>query len=695
MAVDAAVPTRAGTRSFARARLLAYPVRLALAGVVALSFAVHSLLAQLHVVPYYLPDEYLYPTLARSLATTGRPLVRGSESHFPALLQPILTAPFQLFDPHTAYRLTQLFDALAMSAAAIPVYLIARRLRLSPWYAVGCAAVAVVAPSMLYAGFMLADPVAYPLALTAVYLGLRALDTPTRNAQLAFLACAGVATFARTQYIVLPFVFALAALALERRGALRTYRVTGAAIALCVLAVLAVGPSRAAGIYSGATQAHFSLGGALLWAGRDAVLLAYSAGWVLVPGALVALATARGRVERAYSLFFGALTCALVAEAAVVAGLDSDRFQERYLIALVPLIPVAFGVYLRRGAPHRKAVGLLAAALLLFAARVPLSGYAAQHGKDDSPLLYGVLRIEQWFGVGSGGLMIALAAGVLSLVAIAIAWRPRFAAAGGLALTVLALACVSVGAYSYDQLNARAVRHKSLPDNPSWVDATGLRDVALLEPPNSEPQRTWHQLLWNRSITDVLLLGPKRLDGYRVAQIGVANDGRILVGGRTLKRPLLVQTAGSRATFSGATKIATGKDFELWKPRGIPRLALLAGGWYDDGWLAWRSFVSVWPDASGRVEGTLTLRMGMPLGTERTPLTLKAPGYERTVVLVPGHPRAVRVSVSWRGPWTVRLSTPQASYAGLRSVSVRGLSPEFERRRGAHLAPSVPAAAIV
>ena len=56
--------------------------------------------------PDYLPDEYIYPSLARSFAEHGRPLIRGGTAHFPALLDPIVTAPVWLVtnDPVTAFR---------------------------------------------------------------------------------------------------------------------------------------------------------------------------------------------------------------------------------------------------------------------------------------------------------------------------------------------------------------------------------------------------------------------------------------------------------------------------------------------------------------------------------------------------------------------------------------------------------------
>src|SRR5207253_10600917 len=94
----------------------------------------HVVLAWLRPMPSLFPDEYIYAALGRSLIHTGRPLVRGGSAHFPALLEPILTAPVWLaHDVNVGYRILQAENALAISLAAIPVYLIARRLRLEEW----------------------------------------------------------------------------------------------------------------------------------------------------------------------------------------------------------------------------------------------------------------------------------------------------------------------------------------------------------------------------------------------------------------------------------------------------------------------------------------------------------------------------------------------------------------------------------
>src|SRR5213079_3619992 len=95
---------------------------------------------------------------------------------------------------------------------------------------------------------------------------------------------------------------------------------------------------------------------------------------------------------------------------------------------LVPLLAVAFGLYVKRGLPWRVPVGLCSAALLLLAARIPLSGYAAAHNKDDSPTLWAVLRLEGLVSVGNGALAVALIAAALSGVAALVAFKKAPAA---------------------------------------------------------------------------------------------------------------------------------------------------------------------------------------------------------------------------------------------------------------------------
>src|SRR5437667_11678540 len=224
--------------------------------------------------------------------------------------------------------------------------------------------------------------------------------------------------------------------------------------------------------------------------------LTYAGGWVIVPGALAgpALALFRSlrRAELAFAITTVVLACGLLLESAQVAHTDSQRFQERYLFTLVPLLAATFGLYLKRGLPWRIPVGLVSAALLLIAARVPLSGYAAAHNKDDSPTLWAVIRLEGLVSVGTGGLAVALVAAVLSILAALLAFRKAPAAL--ILLAAIAACCsLSAGASAFDSRTSRSLRG-SLPTDLRWVDNSHLGAVDLLAPPGSRKEQSWEQL---------------------------------------------------------------------------------------------------------------------------------------------------------------------------------------------------------
>src|SRR5207244_10651595 len=124
------------------------------------------------------------PALARSLGAGQAPQVHGASPYFPALLEPILAAPCHaLFSPELAYGLTQAENALLMSLAALPVYLLARRLALPVGYGLACAVFAVAIPDLVFTSYTLADPVAYPFAMGAPAAGVVAVERPTRRMQ--------------------------------------------------------------------------------------------------------------------------------------------------------------------------------------------------------------------------------------------------------------------------------------------------------------------------------------------------------------------------------------------------------------------------------------------------------------------------------------------------------------------------------
>ncbi len=656
------------------ARLAAVPAWVWLAGIMAASFGGRLIAAAGRLVPYYLPDEYIYPSLARSFAEHGRPLIRGVGVHFPALLDPIVTAPVWLVTDHpvTAFRLTQGLHAAFVSLAVIPAYLLCKRLALPQWLALTVATFAVAVPDGVYASGMLADPLAYPLVLAAVYAGVCMVEAPTRRAQLAFALFSALAVLARIQYAVVPLAVFGAELVADRGRIVMSIRRVWLALVVLVVppAVLfaTLGSNRVLGVYSdGKHSVH--PGSLLQWVGREAMLLTYSSGWVLVPGALAGLAVAlvrpRRRAELAFAVTTLLLAGALLLEAAQIADTDSERFQERYLFTLVPLLAVAFAVYVRRGLPGRIPVGLCSAGLLLLAARIPLSGYAAAHNKDDSPTLWAVLRLEGLVSVGNGALAIALIAAALSGVAALAAFR-KLPPALAFVTAIAACCALSAGASSFDSRTSTSLRN-SLPRDLRWVDHARLGDVDLVAPPGARREQTWEQLFWNTSVKRLLLLGSPRIDHFSVKPVRVARDGRMLVDGHADRRPLLVQTYGSSVQLTGVARVGHEANWDLYRPAGTPRLRLIAAGRFSDQWLASVGAITVWTKSGG----TLELVLALPRGTQVTPIRFTAKGVNRLVKVKPGGRVTLQFRVPGGGPWSLHFKSSKQGYLGDRAVSAR------------------------
>jgi hypothetical protein len=648
---------------------LALPAWFWVSGIVTASFLGRLIAAAGRPVPHYLPDEYIYPSLARSIAEHGRPLIRGVGVHFPALLDPLLTAPVWLLthDPVRAYGLTQGLHAAFVSLAAIPVYLLGKRLELPTWLALGVAALTVAVPDGVYASSMLSDPLAYPLVLTTIYLGVCLVERSTLALQVGFALCSALAVLARVQYAVVPLAVLGAELVVDRGRILSSIRRLWLALVLLVAppAILfaTLGPQRVLGVYSHGNHA-VNPGSLAQWVGREAMLLTYAGGWVLVPGAVVGLVLALvrpwRRADQAFAVTTVLLAGALLLEAAQIADTDSQRFQERYLFTLVPLLAVAFGLYVKRGLPHRVPVGLGSAALLLLAARVPLSGYAAAHNKDDSPTLWAVLRLEAMVSVGNGALAVALIAAALSGLAALVAFR-KLPAVVAVVAALAATCALSAGASSYDHLSSTSLRHSLNPDL-RWVDHAQLGDVDLLAPPGARKEQSWEQLFWNTSVKRLLLLDSPPLDQFDTKFVRVASDGRLLVDGRADSRPLLVQTYASTVEMTGVQRVRHDVIFDLYRPTGTPRLRLLAAGRFPDKWLAPTGAITVWTQRPG----TLTLVLAMPAGTQVTPVTFDG----RHVQVRPGKRMTLRFHVPGGGPWSLHFHSKKQGYIADRAVSV-------------------------
>ncbi|MDX6426937.1 MAG: hypothetical protein QOD52_2342 [Gaiellaceae bacterium] len=671
MALDAALPTFPTASALTRA----LTARVGLALIVGTSFLLRVVAAGAHPAPRYFPDEYLYTAIARAIGAGHAPAVRGQPAHAPTILEPLLAAPFQaLFSPEGAYRLTQIENALFMSLAAVPVYLLARRLSLSTRYALACALFTVAIPDLVYASYTLADPVAFPLVLAALCSGVAALERPQARTQIAFLVFAGLATLARMQYVVLPLAFLAAALVLDRRAVLRRHRLPLAMFALPALAAFALGPSRILGLYAPIVHLHVN-GQIAKWVLVDLFLLAFSTGIVLTPGAVVALARPRGRTETAFAALTVTFIACVVCQGALFGSNGLDRFQERYVFTVLPLIPLAFGLYLKHGRPGRSAVVALSCLLFIAAARIPLAGFAAGAGKTDSPFLVAVARIQEIVGTANGSLVLSLAAalGAAGAFAVSRGLSARVALGSAVAFTAAASATVVAA----DARTAQVVRDSFVAPSASWIDAAGVRNVTLVETPGAPNASSIEQLYWNRSVTrEVTLGGGAATDTYAtVPRVVIAADGTM----RNVGSTILFESYGATAQFKNASLIASFKTFRLLSADGAPRLSLLEQGRYSDGWLAPSGRLTIWPDASGRTRGTVRFSLVLPSSAQAQRIS-----FGRTVYDVePGARTDVTLSVDVPGRWSLPFSSAsRVRLPDLRRVSVGSTRPVF-RRSGA------------
>jgi hypothetical protein len=318
---------------------------------VAVNAVLRTLAAWLRLTPSYFPDEYMYSEFSRSFADGRLPAVRGAHAHFLPLLEPLLTAPAWLLPGvELGFRAAQTINALAMSLAAVPVYLLARRVGLSSRLALVAAAVSLTVPSFLYSSFLMSEAVAYPVALAAVAAAVNALDRPSARSYSLFLGLTALAMFARMQFAVLIPCFLLALAIVVIRGGrvrefVRAHRIQIALLLLVSAALFAIGPARNTGYYpSFRFVPNFELSTAARILAADTLVLVFACGFVLAPGALLGVALSVVRPRRRTDLAFGAMTLVLTIGLfvqAVVYG-NIDYVQERYLFYLLPLWTISF-----------------------------------------------------------------------------------------------------------------------------------------------------------------------------------------------------------------------------------------------------------------------------------------------------------------------------------------------------------------
>jgi hypothetical protein len=373
------------------------PVAVWLVGIIVGAATVRFAIAMRMTVPWTIPDELVHAELAKSFAASGhfelRDVPFSAQTWGPLYLIAIAPA-FRLFESlPDAFVAIKAINCVLMSCAAVPAYLLARRL-LTRQTALFVAALTVAVPSGIYTSKIMAESLAYPLFLVAALAVVRALEERSWRRELLALAAIGLAILGRAQLVVLlpAFVLSLAVIAvveerdqagtvklrplLRRLGAYRVTTTTVAALAafLALGKVIGVGPAGVAGAHNEAFGAADPVAVAQLLVLHLAELDLYL---TLLPLVALAILTARAfrrgspwRELRPFCAFTVTLSCCmLLLSSKYLAAVYSDTFlhaYDRYIFYLAPLYLIVFFVWLKEGMPRPRTarVWVAGAALL-------------------------------------------------------------------------------------------------------------------------------------------------------------------------------------------------------------------------------------------------------------------------------------------------------------------------------------------
>jgi hypothetical protein len=549
-----------------RTRAVAVPAWAWLAAIVVVSSAIRIVLARQIVAPWIMVDELDYSELAKSFAAHGRFLIRGVPSHGYGFVYPMLIAPaWRLFaSVPRAYAAAKDIDSVVMSLAAVPAYLLARRV-LRPGLSLVVAALSVAIPSLLYTGMLMTENVFYPLFLVVCLVLVLMLEQPTWRRQVGLLVLCGIAYATRAQAVAL-FGAVLVAPVLhgwierDLRTRLRRYAplyaIVGAGVVLALLGTAARGrsPLSLLGAYRAATGEGYTASNVLhylLW--HVAELDLYVG---IVPFAALLALWFAPRVPSAGARAFVAMsvpvTVLLLVEVAAFASTESQRIEERNMFYLAPLALIALLGMATDGVLPRNRRSLAAAAVIagVLPVAIPFGRFVTTSAVSDT------FALLPWWWLQDRGIHFDtiryVALGVGLVAGAAFLFLPRRLAlvlpALMAAYFVLTTAVVQNGRHGLRETSRGALWAGIKKAHPDWIDrlaGTGAGTVAVLWTPSPEAHPIWNNEFFNRSVGTIYALGADPYQGgLPETVVHVRDDGIVASGDRPIPpvKYALVQT---------------------------------------------------------------------------------------------------------------------------------------------------------
>ncbi len=637
-------PNRAASAAAAvRARAVPVPPWLWLAAIVAVSAGIRIALARRIVAPWIMIDEIVYSELAKSFAAHASFLVRGVPSHGYGFVYPIVIAPaWRLFTTiPDAYAAAKMINAVVMSLAAVPAYILGRRL-LRPSFALVAAALTVAVPSMLYSGTLMTENAFYPLFLVVALTLVATLERPTPLRQVLLLAVCLLAYLTRQQAVALvaaaataPILLALA----ERRAAVlkrfaTLYGILAATVAGALLGTVARGHSvySLLGAYRAATNRNYSL--------QDVVryLLYHLAELDLYLGvvpfaALLAIWLAPRRAlqrTRTFAVASFAIVFWLVLEVAAFASQESLRIEERNMFYVAPLALIALLGLAEEGIVRRRHPPLVVAAVAagVLPVFIPFPRFITTSAISDT------FALLPWWWIQDHGIVLAdlrwLALAV-ALATAALVFLPR-----RLALLLPALVGVYFVATSVVVENGRHGIHLasvgsrwagSHEVHMDWIDrAVGTQATVDYVWSGGDPYTVWENEFFNRSFRHVFSLGGSASDPLTETSVTRRRGGGLVAGGRLLRAQYVL--ADGSTEVHGRLVATDPLGLRLYRVDGPVVSLTRVTGLYPDTWSGKRvTYERV--DCTG---GRLTVRFESD------------PSLYRTVQLVTAYERGAEVA---------------------------------------------------
>ncbi|MEO5575120.1 MAG: hypothetical protein ABIR67_07770 [Gaiellaceae bacterium] len=646
---------------------------------------------------FVMTDELYYERLAISVAQTGSllPRLHGEVISNVNQLYPVLISTvYGDGDVPASFADAHRLNAFVIATAAIPVFLLARRVELGTLVSLWVGALAVAVPWIVLSSFLLTEVVAYPAFCWALLALTHAVARKWWATDLLALVSIGVAVLARTQFVVLLgvlFVAVVAEAVLDTtpRGAARELWRTrrpfvvlfGALLVVVLGAVVSGNGSRLLGSYS-VTAENLRLDLGLLQLAFEHIA-ALALGLAILPfvvgvGWLIdRLRPSAAVPERAFAV----VACTTLVLVTLQVASFNQRFgaglvKDRYLFYVVPVVLVGLAAAaVSRQWPRWWALLVPAAAAAVGFFSMPVTPYEKLNVDTIVAILNDkLLELATTTGWAHVLLVVAtfVAAQALLLAKAFVPWR--LVAVTVAALATLALPLETV--YAFDRLFA-VNGTNGLPVTLdqggvfSWLDrhvgADG-RLTAVKYPVGGQDwfagQAYWWDVeFWNESavetMADMSLKGATPWHEEFYPRTGAALETLATRYALFYGNDVRFRLAGIQRHYDrGAYIVEPERPWRAdWIMRGI----------YADGWTRPHTAATITvfakPDQRTPLRRFLTLAASSPDPDEDRPVTIRSNLERWSGAIAPGASldRLVTVCVPPSGSGRVTIATPSVS----------------------------------